>query len=393
MAILKNKTIVLGVTGSIAAYKAAEIASKLTQEGAEVRVVMTESATRFISPLTLRTITGRSAVTSMWELSSEFSIEHVSLAEAADVVLIAPATANIIAHLAAGLTDDMLSCTVLAAKAPVILAPAMNVNMFENPVTQENMAKLKERGFIFVGPECGRLASGKVGTGRLADVGDILGAVREVLGRRGDLVGRKVVVTAGGTREPFDPVRYLGNRSSGKMGFALAQAARDRGASVALITTVTPLTETAGMEVSRVETALEMQRAVAKAVASADALIMAAAVADFMPEKEATKKIKKGDGLDIKLVKTPDILSEVKGDFVKVGFAAESEDLVKNATAKLKEKGLDLIVANDITDVDSGFGADTNKVTIIDGKGKVEALPLLTKREVADKVLDSVVRF
>ena len=390
MAILKNKTIVLGVTGSIAAYKAAEIASKLTQEGAEVRVVMTESATRFISPLTLRTITGRSAVTSMWELSSEFSIEHVSLAEAADVVLIAPATANIIAHLAAGLTDDMLSCTVLAAKAPVILAPAMNVNMFENPVTQENMAKLKERGFIFVGPECGRLASGKVGTGRLADVGDILGAVREVLGRRGDLVGRKVVVTAGGTREPFDPVRYLGNRSSGKMGFALAQAARDRGASVALITTVTPLTETAGMEVSRVETALEMQRAVAKAVASAGALIMAAAVADFMPEKEATKKIKKGDGLDIKLVKTPDILSEVKGDFVKVGFAAESEDLVKNATAKLKEKGLDLIVANDITDVDSGFGADTNKVTIIDGKGKVEALPLLTKREVADRVLDRV---
>ncbi len=391
MAILKNKTIVLGVTGSIAAYKAAEIASKLTQEGAEVRVVMTESATRFISPLTLRTITGRSAVTSMWELSSEFSIEHVSLAEAADVVLIAPATANIIAHLAAGLTDDMLSCTVLAAKAPVILAPAMNVNMFENPVTQENMAKLKERGFIFVGPECGRLASGKVGTGRLADVGDILGAVREVLGRRGDLVGRKVVVTAGGTREPFDPVRYLGNRSSGKMGFALAQAARDRGASVALITTVTPLTETAGMEVSRVETALEMQRAVAKAVASAGALIMAAAVADFMPEKEATKKIKKGDGLDIKLVETPDILSEVKGDFVKVGFAAESEDLVKNATAKLKEKGLDLIVANDITDKDSGFGADTNKVTIIDDKGKVEALPLLTKREVADRVLDRVV--
>ncbi len=393
MAILKDKTIVLGVTGSIAAYKAAEIASKLTQEGAEVRVVMTESATRFISPLTLRTVTGRSVVTSMWELSSEFSIEHVSLAEAADVVLIAPATANIIAHLAAGLTDDMLSCTVLAAKAPVILAPAMNVNMFENPVTQENMAKLKERGFIFVGPECGRLASGKVGTGRLADVGDILGAVREVLGRRGDLVGRKVVVTAGGTREPFDPVRYLGNRSSGKMGFALAQAARDRGASVALITTVTPLTETAGMEVSRVETALEMQRAVAKAVASAGALIMAAAVADFMPEKEATKKIKKGDGLDIKLVKTPDILSEVKGDFVKVGFAAESEDLVKNATAKLKEKGLDLIVANDITDKDSGFGADTNKVTIIDGKGKVEALPLLTKREVADRVLDRVAGF
>jgi phosphopantothenoylcysteine decarboxylase/phosphopantothenate--cysteine ligase len=390
--LFSGKTIVLGITGSIAAYKAADIASKLTRAGAKVEVVMTDPATKFITPLTLRNITGRPVVTSMWELASEFSIEHVALAEAADVVVVAPATANIIAHLACGMADDMLTCTVLATKAPVIIAPAMNENMLQNPVTQENIEKLKARGFVFVAPGYGYLASGKVGLGRLADTEEIIGTIKQVLGRSGDLAGRRIVVTAGGTREPVDPVRYIGNRSSGKMGYAVASAARDRGAEVRLITTVLNITETVGMEVVPVDTALEMEQAVADAVKDADALIMAAAVADYQPETTAKNKIKKeATGLTLKLVRTPDILAEVKGDFIKVGFAAESEDLIANARRKLQEKHLDLIVANDITDKDSGFGADTNKVTIIDKNGRVEGLPLMTKREVADKILNRVV--
>ncbi len=389
---IKEKTVILGITGSIAAYKAADIASKLTQSGDKVEVVMTEPATRFISPLTLRGITGWPVVTSMWELSSEFSIEHVALAEAADIVVIAPATASIIAHLAAGMADDMLTCTVLATKAPVIIAPAMNDNMFANPITQENIEKLKARGFIFIEPAYGRLASGKTGKGRLAEIDKILGTIRKVLGRCGDMAGRKIVITAGGTREPIDPVRYIGNRSSGKMGYALAEAARDRGADVMLVTTTTCLPETTGMQVIDVATATEMKKAVTDAVKNADALVMAAAVADYRPENTATSKIKKDNtGLTLELVKTADILAETKGDFIKVGFAAESENLINNAKKKLKGKDLDLIIANDITDKDSGFGADTNKVTIIDKNGKVEELPLMSKREVADRVLNRVV--
>jgi phosphopantothenoylcysteine decarboxylase/phosphopantothenate--cysteine ligase len=391
--LIKGKTIILGITGSIAAYKAADIASKITQAGVKVEVVMTEPATRFISPLTLRSITGRPVVTSMWEMSSEFSIEHVALAEAADVVVIAPATASIIAHLAAGMADDMLTCTVLATKSPVILAPAMNDNMLNNPVTQENIGKLKARGFIFIEPGYGRLASGKVGKGRLTEIDKIMGTIRQVLGRGGDLAGKKIIVTAGGTREPIDPVRYIGNRSSGKMGYALVSAARDRGAEVTLITATICLPETAGMQVVNVATAAEMQKAVNNAVRNADALIMAAAVADYRPKNIVDKKIKKDSfGLTLEMVKTADILAEAKGNFTKVGFAAESENLITNAKKKLKEKGLDLIVANDITDKDSGFGADTNKVTIIDKNGKIEDLPLMSKREVAERVLDRVVQ-
>jgi len=389
---LTNKTIVLGITGGIAAYKAADIASKLTQAGAKVEVVMTESATKFIAPLTLRSLTGRPVVTSMWELSSEFSIEHVALAEAADVVVIAPATANIIAYLAAGIADDMLTCTVLATKAPVIVAPAMNVNMFQNPITQENLAKLKARGFTIVGPAYGRLASGKMGLGRLAGVEEIIGTIKQVLGRSGDLAGKPIVVTAGGTQEPIDPVRHIGNRSSGKMGYAIAEAARDRGAKVKLITAPVSLLEPAGIEVVHIETALQMKEAVVKATSQANALIMAAAVADYQPKTVAEAKIKKETpSLTLELVRTPDILTEVKGNFLRVGFAAESEDIVANAKQKLEKKQLDLIVANDITDKDSGFGADTNKVTLIDRDGKVESLPLMSKREVADKILDKVV--
>jgi phosphopantothenoylcysteine decarboxylase/phosphopantothenate--cysteine ligase len=280
---------------------------------------------------------------------------------------------------------------VMATKAPVILAPAMNVNMFENAATQENLAKLKARGFIIVDPEYGRLASGAKGKGRLAELTKIMAAIEGVLGARADLAGKNLMVTAGGTREYIDPVRYIGNPSSGKMGYAIAEAARDRGAEVTLITAAS-LPEPEGITVVPVETAAQMKRAVAKAVAKADALLMAAAVADYQPKTTAKSKIKKGSpGLTLELVRTPDILGEVKGSFIRVGFAAESEDLIANAKKKLTNKNLDLIVANDITDKKSGFGVDTNKVTLIGKKGKAESLPLMSKREVADRILDRVV--
>jgi phosphopantothenoylcysteine decarboxylase/phosphopantothenate--cysteine ligase len=328
----------------------------------------------------------------MFDPASQHAVEHIALGETADVVVIAPATASIIAELAAGIANDMVSLTVLATKAPVILAPAMDANMFSNSVTQENLAKLKARGFIIVDPGYGRMASGKVGWGRLADTDKIIATITQVLSKGGDLKGKRMVVTAGGTREPIDPVRHIGNPSSGKMGYALAEAARDRGARVTLITAPTPLPEPAGMEVIQVKTAAEMKAAVAKAVAKADALLMAAAVADYQPKTAAKAKIKKtSPTLTLELIRTPDILAEVKGNFLRVGFAAESEDLVANARKKLEKKQLDLIVANDITDKESGFGADTNKVTLIDKQGKAEKLPLMSKREVADKILDRVV--
>jgi phosphopantothenoylcysteine decarboxylase/phosphopantothenate--cysteine ligase len=391
--VLTNKTVILGITGSIAAYKAADIASKLTQAGAKVEVVMTEPATKFIAPLTLHSITGRAVVTDMFDLASQHTIEHIALGEAADVMVIAPATASLIAKAAVGIADDMVTLTVLATKAPVIVAPAMDANMFANPVTQENLAKLKARGFIIVDPEYGRLASGKVGWGRLADVDKIIGTIKQVLGRSGDMAGKRLVVTAGGTQEPIDPARHISNPSSGKMGYAIAEAARDRGAEVKLITAPTSLPQPAGVKVIPVRTTAEMKQAVAKAVAKADALIMAAAVTDYQPKTTARAKIKKDTlSLTLEMVRTPDILAEVKGNFIRVGFAAESEDLVANAKKKLQNKQLDLIVANDITDKKSGFGVDTNKVTLIDKKGKVEKLPLMTKREVADKILERVVR-
>ena len=388
---LTDKTVVLGITGSVAAYKAADIASKLTQAGARVEVVMTEAATRFITPLTLRSITGRPVVTDMFELVTEFSIEHVALAKAADVIVIAPATANVIAKLAGGISDDELTCTVLATQAPIIIALAMHTSMFQNSITQENLTKLKARGFTIVDPERGWLASGEIGLGRLADTDKIINTISKILDRSIDLTGKRIVVTAGGTREPIDPARHIGNRSSGKMGYALAEAARDRGAEVTLITAPTTLPQPTGMEVIPVETAAEMKKAVVKALAEAAALIMAAAVTDYRPKTAAKTKIKKDSPtLTMELVRTPDILAEAKGSFLKVGFAAESDNIVANAKQKLQHKKLDLIVANDITDAESGFSADTNKVTLIDKQGKVEELPLLTKREVAERILDRV---
>ncbi len=390
--VLSNKSVVLGVTGSIAAYKAVEIASQLTQARAMVSVIMTREATEFMTPLTFQAITHRPVATDVFELGAESQIMHISLAQTADVVVIAPATANIMAKLAAGIADDILCSTVIATKAPVLIAPAMEANMYANPATQDNLLKLKARNFSTVGPAWGRSASGTEGLGRLIDITSIMSSICQILGKSGDLAGSHIVVTAGGTREPIDPVRYIGNHSSGKMGYALAEAARDRGASVSLITAPTYLSEPMGVDIVDVNTAQEMYEAVTRVVYGADALIMAAAVADYRPASTARQKIKKGDtGLILELEPTADILSTVKGDFLKIGFAAESSDLLENAKRKLQQKGLDLIVANDITASDSGFGADNDQVAIIDRKGKVDSLPLLPKREVADQILDRLV--
>jgi phosphopantothenoylcysteine decarboxylase/phosphopantothenate--cysteine ligase len=391
--VLKDKTVVLGVTGSIAAYKAADLASQLTQAGVRVQVIMTKSAMEFITALTLRNITGRPVVTEMFDPASEYSVEHVALAEAANIVVIAPATANIIAKIACGIADDMLTCTVLATKAPVLLAPAMNVNMFENEITQENLEKLRARGVIIVGPGYGRLASGITGKGRLIDTAEIMGSIYSVLGEKGDLAGKKITITAGGTQEPIDPVRCITNYSSGKMGYALAEAARDRGARVTLISAPCALARPSHIEVVDVRTAEEMYEAVKKSVVTADALIMAAAVADYRAVNVSDKKLKRhaSPGINLELDKTIDILGDITGNFIRVGFAAESHDLIANATEKLKNKQLDLIVGNDITASDSGIGSDNNRVVIINPEGNVEELPLLPKREVADRILDRVV--
>lgn len=392
---LKGKTIILGITGGIAAYKAADLASKLTQSGAKVETIMTESATRFVTPVTFRGVTGRNVATTMWDLNGPYSVEHIALADAADVVVIAPATANTIAKLAGGLADDLLSCTVLATKAPVVIAPAMHENMWENAVTQDNIRKLKALGFSIVGPGYGHLASGGFGWGRLIENEAIMTGITVALGKKGDLAGKRIVVTVGGTAEPIDPVRIITNRSSGKMGFAIVEAARDRGAAVKVIVGSVSVPVPYGVEVIKAETAIQMRDAVVKETRLCEALIMAAAVADYQPKMASTQKIKKEntDNLTIELIKTPDILSEVgDGNFIKVGFAAESEHLLENAKAKIARKHLDLLVANDITRNDSGFGTDTNKVWLVgSGTRGIQELPLLTKREVAEKILDSVV--
>ena len=390
---LPGKTIVLGVTGSIAVYKAVDLASQLTKAGAKVNVIMTDAATEFVTPLSFRNITGRPVVTTMFELASEYSVEHVALADAADVVVIAPATANTIAKLALGIADNMLTCTVLATKAPVIIAPAMDANMWDNPITQENLKKLRNLGITVVGPESGRLASGKTGMGRFIDIAQIITAIDQKLNKGGDLTGKRIVITAGGTCEPIDPVRCITNFSSGKMGYALAEAARNRGADVTLISAPTALPQPTGMDLVGVTTAQDMYEAVKKATRKADILIMAAAVADFRPAKVSKNKIKRDklSGLTMKLEKTTDILGTMNGKFLRVGFAAESNDIVANARKKLDTKRLDLIVANDITLPGSGIGSDNNQVIIINRKGRVNELPLLPKRVVADKILDEVV--
>ena len=390
---LENKHVVLGVTGSIACYKALDLASKMVQAGALVDTVMSYGATQFVTPLAFRSITHREVVTDTFDPDSRYSVEHVALAKQADVIVIAPATAHCIAKLAAGLADDALTTTVIAASCPLLVAPAMDGNMFHHAATQENLAKLRERSVVIAGPASGRLASGLTGVGRLLETPELLGYIAYTMGKDGDLAGRTIVVSAGGTAEPIDPVRVITNHSSGKMGYALAEAARDRGARVELVSAAKGLPNPPLVHVVPVQTAQQMCDAVLARVNNADALIMAAAVADYRPAESALQKIKKSeDQLNIPLARTTDILAAATGNFVKVGFAAESENLVPNAKVKVQSKGLDLIAANDITVEGSGFGADTNKVSLIDRSLNVEDLPLLTKYEVGNRILDRVAR-
>ncbi|MFC1935336.1 bifunctional phosphopantothenoylcysteine decarboxylase/phosphopantothenate--cysteine ligase CoaBC [Chloroflexota bacterium] len=389
---VENKQVVLGLTGSIACYKAVDLCSKLVQAGALVDVILSRGAAQFVTPLTFRSITHRPVVTDMFDPGSEFSVEHVSLAQRADVVVVAPATAHTIAKLALGLADDSITTTVLATSAPVVVAPAMDARMYDNPATQENLAKLRSRGITVVGPGQGRLASGLLGWGRLLESTELLGHIAAVLGLHGDLAGRTVVVSAGGTVEALDPVRVITNRSSGKMGYAIAEAARDRGARTILVTAPTTLPDPSALEVHHVESALEMRDVVASLSRNADVLLMAAAVSDYRSVATAEQKIKKGseDTLTLHLTRNPDILANTQGPKVKVGFAAETEDLIANTRQKLVSKNVDLFVANDVTAAGAGFGTDTNKVTILDRNGDAQDLPLMTKYEVAHHVLDRV---
>jgi phosphopantothenoylcysteine decarboxylase/phosphopantothenate--cysteine ligase len=408
IALLKDKRILLGITGGVAAYKVCTLASHLTQAGALVDVVMTEAATRFVTPLTFQSLTSRPVYTTMWgALNASLGegavlpthIVHVGLAEAADLLVVAPATANTMAKLAHGLADNLLTTLALAARCPLLLVPAMDVEMWAHPATQANVAALRERGACFAGPTRGRMASGLEGEGRMVEPDEILGHIRLVLGKKGPLAGRRVVVTAGPTRESIDPVRFVSNPSSGRQGFALAQAALDRGAEVTLVTGPTHLPTPVGAERVDVVTALGMHDVVLATAGDADVLLMAAAVGDFRPDRAAAHKIKKSDqDLGVRMVRTPDILSAVAvrwadsgSSRVVVGFAAESENLVENARDKLKVKNLDLIVANDITTRDAGFVAETNRVAILDQGGGVEQLPLMSKAAVAEVVLERVV--
>ena len=390
---LDSKSVVLGVSGSIACHKAVDLASKLTQQGALVDVIMTKGAANFVTPLAFASITHRPVVTDLFDPQSEAGIDHVAIAELADVMVIAPATAHTIAKMAWGLADDALTTTVLATRAPVIVCPAMDGHMYENPATQENLQKLASRGVTVAGPAEGHLASGLRGIGRLLEPSEIMCYLRLVLGRNGDLSGRKIVVSAGGTQEPIDPVRFISNRSSGKMGYAIAEAARDRGATAVIVAAPNQLPAPVGIRVVNVTTALEMRDATSQEVDGADALIMAAAVADWRPVKAAGEKLKKGDAKSwtIDLARTPDIVAGVNADgLIKVGFAAESSDLEANARAKLAPKGLHLIAANDITTQGSGFGSDENTVILIDRNGGVEELGLMSKYEVGHRILDRV---
>ena len=391
---IAGKHIVLGVSGSIACYKAADIASKLMQAGALVDVVLTRAAQEFVTPLTFRSLTHRTVITDIFDAQSEDPLEHVEVARRADTVVIAPATAHVMAKLAHGLADDALSTIVLATTAPVLVAPAMEHHMWTNAATQANVAALRERGVMFAGPNEGRLASGAVGSGRLVETADILDALGGILAKDQDLLGRHIVISAGGTQEPIDPVRVVTNRSSGKQGYAFAEAARDRGARVTLVSAA-GLANPAGVSVVKVESARQMLAAVSDALRDeADALVMAAAVADWEPVVSAGQKMKKVAGQDILTIamkKTPDILAEVGAlPGIKVGFAAETEDLLNNARAKLEGKKLDMIVANDVSATDAGFGVDTNRVVILDKSGGQDELPLMSKREVADAVLNRV---
>ena len=398
MSILSGKRILLGVTGSIAAFKAADLASKLTQSGAEVDVVLTGAGEKFVTPLTFQSVTGRRAFTDKDLWGDEAHVLHVNLGKKADLLVIAPCTANTIAKMAHGIADSLLTVTALAATCPILVAPAMDGGMFDHPATQENLETLQTRGVLVAGPAAGHLASGLTGIGRMLEPMDILGHVRLALGKNGKLAGKKVIVTAGGTQEAIDPVRVITNHSSGKQGYALAQAALDEGAEVTLITTPTGLNPPIGARVVRVKSAQDMLDALMNE--TADALVMAAAAADFRPKETAKDKLKKRDGIpQIQLEAAPDILKAISSQGgvpkrfrVMAGFAAESRDLLQNASEKLKSKGLDLIAANNISAQDAGFAVETNRITLLFADGSQENLPLMSKTEAAEKIVAHIAR-
>ena len=392
--VLSGKRVTLGVTGSIAAYKAVGLASALHQGGAIVDVAMTPDAQRFIHPLSFQAITHRPVFADLWAPGMETDIAHVTLGRESAAIVVAPATANMLAKLAHGLADDPVSVTVLAARCPVLVAPAMDAGMFTHPATAANVETLRKRGVMIVDPEEGHLASGLMGLGRLSAPETILDLTRAALGAHGDFAGKRVLVTAGGTQEPIDPVRYITNHSSGKTGYAIAEAVRDRGAEVTLVTTPTALRSPAGMSVLEVRSAQEMLGAITERYAQLDALIMVAAVADFRVEAPAAQKVKRGEhAIDLRLVPNPDLLAMTAGlgapgHPVRVGFAAETQDLIEHASEKLARKSLDLIVANDVSrDV---FGADSNQVTLLWADGRTSELPRLPKAAIAERVLDAV---
>jgi len=396
MSILSNKHILLGVTGSIAGYKAADLASKLAQAGAQVDVILTGAGEKFVTPLTFQSVTGRRAYTDQDLWGNEAHVLHVSFGKTADLLLIAPCTADTMAKLAHGIADNLLTVTALAAQCPLVIAPAMDGGMFDHPATQQNLEILKKRGAVVVGPAEGHLASGLMGPGRMSEPVEILGRVRLALGKHGKLAGRKVVVTAGGTQEALDPVRVITNHSSGKQGYAVAQAALDAGADVCLVTAPTALIPPVGARVVKVNSVQNMLDAVL--AESADVLIMAAAAADFTPKTVAKDKLKKRDGIPlVELTAAADILGTVSSQQprrfgVVVGFAAESQNLLENAAEKLKSKKLDLIVANDISAADAGFSVDTNRVTLLFANGTSEILPLMSKTDVAEKIIEHTSR-
>ena len=392
---LQGKCVVLGVSGGIAAYKAAELLRLLAKAGAEVHVVMTRSAQEFIAPLTFQTLSGNPVHTDLFNLIQEQEIGHISLADRAALILVAPATANLVGKVANGIADDLLTTTIMATRAKVLFAPAMNSNMWNNPVYRQNQAKLEDLGYHFIEPAYGDLACGWQGPGKLPDPQVIFTAAQTLLGSN-ELTGTTVLVTAGPTREELDPVRFLSNYSSGKMGYAVARAARNRGARVILVSGPVNLPEPAGIEMIQVVSAQEMYQAVMEKAGQADLIIKAAAVADFRPVLRGEQKTKKGsaESMTVELQRNPDILAELgrqKGNRILVGFAAETEDLLKHAREKLTSKNLDMIVANDVTQEGAGFDCDTNIVRLLTADGKIEELPQMSKDVVAGILLDRII--
>lgn len=412
---LKDKNIILGVTGGIAAYKCVDLVSRLRKQGADVHVILTKGAQNFVTETAMREISGNPVVTSMWQEIQQYDVEHIALAQLADVVLVAPATANVIAKCACGMADDMLTTTLLATKAPVFFAPAMNTNMYENSITQQNLHTLQERGCHIIDPAAGHLACGTSGVGRMPEPQELVEILadffatgkelaesdeadsRQYLAEELDFSGLNILVTAAGTREPIDPVRYIGNRSSGKMGYAIAEAARDLGANVTLISGPSALTPLAGVNFFKVESARDMRRLVLENFPESQIVIKAAAVADYRVKNVADHKIKKNDEeLTLVLEKNPDILKELgqkkqKGQ-VLVGFAAETQNLIQYAQSKLEKKNLDMIVANDVSKPQAGFNVDTNLIKLLKRDGSIEELPLMSKKDLAYIILNHVMK-